>query len=328
MYVFTFCLIVTYLARAHFVSYAPSDTNLSRPQPRSTNPANRTHLLTSIPSDFSIERHFELPKPYLPEACFVNIIAALRDAASGDFAGSMPIANYRTTRFLQPLINIGSPNSADIQRRYLVWGLFLTAYQLRAHNGFHLSFFSLRWKSEEVGIVGVGGFRFAGHRFAGVVANSLHTKTPSSNNDFRISRAYFGTQVIRKGSVFMTIVSALMEAAPPPLHTRIQSTWINYMQNEQCAFVITPSEVARTAAGPFFRNEDLIDVLTKATDYFAQDDVYRQMEMNVSVAGVVIAQAVFLHRSNPAFLELAGIDGTVESEEVLVVSRATRTRVG
>ncbi|KAL8855380.1 MAG: hypothetical protein Q9178_007977 [Gyalolechia marmorata] len=311
MYVLGFCLTVTYLARAHFVSCAPSDTNLSRAQPRSTNPANLTHLLTSIPSDFNIERHFELPNPYLPEACFVNIIAALRDAASGDFAGRMPIANYRTTRFLQPLIKIDSPNHADIQRKYLVWGLFLTAYHLRVHHEFHLSFFSLRWKGEEVGIVGVGGLRFAGG-----VTNSLHTKTPSSNNDFQISRAYFGTKVIRKGSVFMTIASALMEAAPSPLHTRIQSTWINFMQNEQCAFVITPSEVARTAAGPFFRNEDLIDVLTKATDYFAQDNVYRQMEMNVSVAGVVIAQAVFLHRSNPAFLELAGVNGTEHESEV------------
>ncbi|KAI4167621.1 MAG: hypothetical protein LQ343_007068 [Gyalolechia ehrenbergii] len=311
MYVLRVCLTITYLVRAHFVSCAPSDTNLSKPQPRSTNQANLTHLLTSIPSDFNIERHFELPIPYLSEACFVNIIAVLRDAASGDFAGSMPIANYRSTRFLQPLIKINSPNMADIQRKYLVWGLFLTAYHLHIYNEFHLSFFSLRWKGDEVGIVGVGGPIFG----AGVT-NSLHTTTPSPTNDFQISHAYFGTQVIRKGAVFMTIASALMEAAPPPLYTRIQSTWINYMQNEPCAFFVTPSEVARTAAGPFFTNEDLIDVLTKATDYFAQDEVYRQMEMNVSVAGAVIAQAVFLHRSNPAFLELAGINGTEHELDV------------
>ncbi|KAL9000928.1 MAG: hypothetical protein Q9188_005567 [Gyalolechia gomerana] len=302
---------ITYLVRAHFVSCAPSDTNLSGPQPRSTNPANLTHLLTLLPSDFNIERQFELPIPYLPEACFVNIITALGDAASGDFAGSMPIANYRTTRFLQPLIKINSPNLADIQRKYLVWGLFLTAYHLRMYNEFHLSFFSLRWKGEEVGIVSVGS-----PMFRGGVTNSLHTTTPSPTNDFQISHAYFGTQVIRKGAVFMTIARALMEAAPPPLNTRIQSTWINYMRNEQCAFFVTPSEVARTAAGPFFTNEDLIYVLTKATDYFAQDDVYRQMEMNISVAGVVIAQAVVLPRSNPAFLELAGINGTEHEWDV------------
>ncbi|KAI4188732.1 MAG: hypothetical protein LQ346_005254 [Caloplaca aetnensis] len=296
---------------AHIVSCAPatpSDADLSILPPRFTTLA---HLLNSIPSDFNIERQFELAVPYLPEACFVNIIAALGDAASGDFAGSMPIANYRTTRFLQPLVKITSPDLADIQRKYIVWGLFLTAYYIRVHNEFHLSLFSLRWKGEEVGVVGLGG-----PRFAGGVNNSSLTTRPSSNGDLEISRAYFGTQVIRKAAVFMTIASALMEAAPPPLDTRMRSIWINYMQNEQCAFVITPSQMARRAVGPIFTNEDLIDVLTKATDYFAQDDVYRQMEMNVSVAGVVLAQAAFLHRSNPAFAELIGVNGKGHEVEV------------
>ncbi len=301
-------LSIICFVEAYFVSCAPatpSDADLSRRPPKSTTPTKLTHLLTSIPTEFNIERQFELAIPYLPEACFVNIIAALRDAASGDFAGSMPIANYRTTRFLQPLVKISSPNMADIERKYLVWGLFLTAYYIRLDTGFHLSLFSLRWKGEEVGVVGIGGHRAAG----GVNTSSLTTRPSPSNNDFRISRAYFGTQVIRKAAVFMTIASALMEAAPPPLHTRMQSTWINYMQNEQCAFVIIPSETARSAAGPFFTNEDLIDVLTKSTDYFAGDDVYRQMEMNVSIAGVVVAQAVFLHRSNPVFAEMVGGNG-------------------
>ncbi|KAL9029459.1 MAG: hypothetical protein Q9196_002302 [Gyalolechia fulgens] len=305
MYFLRVCLTVLYLVRARFVSCAPSDTNLSRPQPRSIYPANLTHLLTSIPSDFSIERGVEFPIPYLPEACFVNIIAALRDAASGDFTGSIPLASYRTTRFLRPLIKINSPNSADIQRKYLVWGLFLTAYYLRVHNVFHLSLFSLLWKGEKVGMVGVGG-----PILTGGVTNPLYLTRPSSNDEFHISYAYFGTKVIPKGAVFMTIASALMETAPRAADTPILSTWIDYIQDEQCAFVVTPSEVARTAAGPFFTNEDLIDVLTKATDYFAQGNVYRQMELNVSVGGVVTAQAVFLHRSNPAFLELAGINVT------------------
>ncbi|KAL8898393.1 MAG: hypothetical protein Q9207_006727 [Kuettlingeria erythrocarpa] len=309
----SFILPIICFGWAHFVSSAPitpSDADLSILPPRLTTP---THLLKSIPGDFNIERQFELPIPYLPEACFVNIIAALRDAASGDFAGSMPVANYRTTRFLQPLVKISSPNQADIERKYLVWGLFLTAYYIRLDGGFHFSLFSLRSGGEEVGIVGIGGPRVAG----GVYNSSLTTRPPSSNNDFTISRAYFGTQVIRKAAVFMTIASALMEAAPPPLHTRMQSTWINYMQNEQCAFVITPSQMARSAAGPFFTNEDLIDVLTKATDYFAQDDVYRQMEMNVSVSGVVVAQAVFLHRSKPGFAEMVGVEGLEQEGEIV-----------
>ncbi|KAL8926580.1 MAG: hypothetical protein Q9208_002907 [Pyrenodesmia sp. 3 TL-2023] len=307
MYVLKGCLPIASLVWAHFVSFAaaaPSDANLLKPPARSTTPANLTTLLTTIPSDFDIERQFGLAVPYLPEACFVNIIAALRDAVHGDFTGRMPIANYRTTRFLQPIIKTSSPDMADIQRRYLVWGLFSTAFYLHAYKEFHLAFFSLRWKGEEVGLVGVGG-----QMFAGSVTN-FSLMTPPSNSDFKISYAYFGSQVIRKGAVFMTIASALMGAAPPPLETRIQSTWINYVKNEPCAFVVIPSETARTASGPFFTNEDLIDVLTKATDYFARDDVYRQMEMNVSISGVVVAQAAFLHKSNPGFLELAKGDGT------------------
>ncbi|KAL8756857.1 MAG: hypothetical protein Q9184_004371 [Pyrenodesmia sp. 2 TL-2023] len=313
MYVLRVCIPIISLFWAHFVSSAaaaPSDANLSKPPPRSTTPANLTNLLTSIPSEFNIERHFWLSIPYLPEACFVNIIAALRDAAQGDFAGRMPITNYHTTRFLQPLIKIGSPDLVNIRRKYQVWGLFLTAFYLHSLDDFHLAIFSLRWKGEEVGLVGVGGPRVAG----GVTNFPLMTR--SSNNGFGISYAYFGTHVIRKGAVFMTIISALMEAAPPPLETRIQSTWINYMKNEPCAFVLIPSEAARTAPGPFFTYEDLMDVLTTATDYFAQDDVYRQMEMNISIAGVVVAQAAFLHKSNPGFLELAMGNGTQHDMEI------------
>ncbi|KAL8881790.1 MAG: hypothetical protein Q9198_001074 [Flavoplaca austrocitrina] len=207
------CLTVTSLVRPHFVSGAPSDT---RPQPRSINPAN-LNTVASTPSDLNIE----VPIPYLPEACFVNIIAALRHAASGDFAGS--------------------------------------------------------------------------------------------------------NQVIREGAALVAIASALVEATPPPFRTWIYITWIGYMQNnEQCASVVTLLRWRQRQPRPCSTNEDLIDVLTKATDHFAQDDVYRQMEMNFSGAEVVFAQAVSLHESNRAFLELFGISGT-EYELDIPDSRDLRT---
>ncbi|KAL8655770.1 MAG: hypothetical protein Q9226_002914 [Calogaya cf. arnoldii] len=259
---------------------------------------NLTNLLTSIPSDFSVELQFELPVPYLEEACFVNLIAGLHAAANGDFTGNMPIGTYRTTRFASPLLKINTPSQVDIPRKYVAWGLFLTASFFHAHEEFHLAFFGLRWQGEAVGGIGIGG-----PLSIGKITSSLTTSP--SNYNFKISHAYFGAQVIRKGSVFITIASAFLEAAPPPLGTRIQTTWINYVNNEPCAFILTPSEAARTTAGPFFMNKDLIDVLAKATDYFAGENVYRQMELNISVAGVMVAQAAFVHRSNPAFLKLA-----------------------
>ncbi|KAL8941805.1 MAG: hypothetical protein Q9216_002043 [Gyalolechia sp. 2 TL-2023] len=190
----------------------------------------------------------------MTEDCFVNIIGALWDSASCDFAGSKPIANYRTTCFLQPLIKINVPNLAHIQRKYLVSGVFLTAYHLLVHNNFHnlvLQPALERRKSE--------------HRWRPrprVYRRCHQFLTLSPGSDFQISHAHLATRVIRKGAVFMIIASPLIEAVPLSLRTRIQSTWIDYMRVEQCTPVIASSKVATAAAGLFFINEDLIHVLT------------------------------------------------------------------
>ncbi|KAL8850161.1 MAG: hypothetical protein Q9221_004847 [Calogaya cf. arnoldii] len=210
----------------------------------------------------SVELQFELPVAYLERACFVNLIAGLHAAANGDFTGDMAIATYRTTRFADPVIRINTPGQVDIPRKYIAWGLFLTAFFLHAHEEFNLALFGLRWQGQVVGSIGIGGPMSNGKTM------SLLT-TPPSNYNLKVSHHYFGAQDIPKGSVFMTIASALLEAAPPPLETRVQVTWINYMKDEPCAFVLTPSAAARTAAGPFFMNKHLIDVLAEAKDYFA-----------------------------------------------------------
>ena len=261
--------------------------------------ANITSPLAVVPRDFNIELQFELSTSFPPEACFFNIIAALREAALGFFAGKMPVANFRTSRYPQPEIKIFSADMADIPRSFVVWGLFLVAFTLNVHNVFKLSFYSLQWKGRDEAGIGVGGFKLPREN-----PNMPTTLTAVPfNRELAIVYDYFGGAVnFGKGAVFMTIISSIMEAAPRGADIRIQETIINYLQNEPCAFVVTPTAAARTAVAPFFMYRDLIDALTNAAEFFVLHNKYQQVEMNISTNGVLIAQAAFVKRTRDGIL--------------------------
>lgn len=287
---------------------APGDKIHSKPLSNFTDSANITASVASIPSDFSIEPRSHLPMGFSQEACFINLIATLRAAALGDFTKKMPTAAFRTARYPQPVIQIGSPDLRDVPRSYVAWGLFLIAFYINSHNAFHFSYFSLRWKGEEVGGIGVGGRTFAGD----IVTTSL---AAPSNLNILIDFEFFGSQDLGKGAVFMTIISALMEAAPPAIDTPLQGPWIHYLANEPCYFVVTPSAAARATSSLSFENQDLIDLLLKAAEYYVRNNAYRQLSMNISFDGVLVAQAAFIYRPTLGALNFAaaGEQGTSTS---------------
>ncbi|KAL8916559.1 MAG: hypothetical protein Q9208_008430 [Pyrenodesmia sp. 3 TL-2023] len=276
-----------------------------------SNLANLTNRVASIPPEFHIDPELALPFEYPLEACFTNIIAALKDVAVGDFTGDMPNTNYRTTRFFQPLIKINSPGSKDIKRQFVVWGAFLTAFYLHTHKVCHMGFFSLHWKGPEVAGIGITSPRGAGQNGAVVM--------PPSNDDIHVDFAFFGdARELGKGAVFMIIISALMEAAPQAADDNIYETLINFLTNEPAALIMTPSKAAREVTGPHFTNTLLIGVLARVADYYAASNIYRQLELNVSVNGVMVAQGAVVRRDN--FRSLGFLNATEVQEQALSIA--------
>ncbi|KAI4178996.1 MAG: hypothetical protein L6R41_008094, partial [Letrouitia leprolyta] len=260
---------------------------------------NRTDSITSIPPDFEMDHDLELPYGFRPEACFTNIIAALAANALRDFEGTMPITNIRTTRFPEPLVKMTSPGHKDIKRQFIVWGLFQVAFFLHAHNSFNMGFFSFHYKSKEVADIGLGGTPTMVSSRGMSSSGALAAIPP--NEELSVDFAFYGPE-LGKGAVFMTIITSLLEAAPQTATAGIYQPIINYLQNEPAAFVVNPTEKSKSARGPSFTNEMLIDSLVRASDFFVEKNVYRQLEMNISFDGVLLAQGAILRRSNLGFL--------------------------
>ncbi len=266
------------------------------------------HLLASIPPDFNIEHELYLPFEYPLEACFTNFVAVLGDVALGDFAGTMATTYYRTARFAQPLIKLNSPNNRNIARRYVVWGTFLTAYYMHQHDACHMGFFTMRWKDEEVAGIGITSPKERAASSQNAAIRIPPPPQPFSNNnnnnnnnnaDVQISLAFFGdAQELGPGAVYMTIIASLMEAAPQSSRDKLHETIINYLPSEPATFIVTPTAAARADTGPSFTNAMLVDLLARAADYYAEKGVYRQLALNASIGGVVVAQAAFARRGN------------------------------
>ncbi|KAL8837773.1 MAG: hypothetical protein Q9170_002391 [Blastenia crenularia] len=268
---------------------------------------NITSPILSIPSDFRVNRIFDSPVGFIQQACFINLIAAMTHVALGEFSGAMPVAGFRSTRFQQPVIEVNSPDDSDIPRKYVVWGLFLTAFAMDASSSYHKSFYSLTWKGREVGGIGIWGNMPGQDK-----QPNLPTPTPiatPSNHDLSISYAYFGgTFTFMKPTIYMTIITSLMEAAPQNTDDSIQETIINFLHNEPCALIVTPTPVARSARGPYFTNKDLIDTLAKAADYFVGKNLYRQLSFNISIDTVMVAQAAFVKKPIGGIMNLTSFD--------------------
>lgn len=286
---------------------AAIDYPTSRPLVHASSLLNGTEMTASIPTDFRIELELELTFRFPPEACFTNIIAALGSNALRDFNGKMPISNVRTTRFPEPVIKMTAPRVMELARRYMIWGLFLVAFYVHSHDACKMSFYNFQWKGVEVAGIGIAGTPSKG------VAQSGTIGMPPSNPVIHLDFAFYGGSLeLGKGAVFMTIITSLLEAAPQSASDRIYQPIINYLQNEPAAFIINPTERARSARSPYFTNEMLIDSLVRATDFYVENDIYRQLEMNISIDGVLVAQGAILQRNN---LGLLGFSSALEGQE-------------
>ncbi|KAL8707413.1 MAG: hypothetical protein Q9220_007558 [cf. Caloplaca sp. 1 TL-2023] len=264
--------------------------------PNPIHSTNFTDRLASIPPDFNIELQIQQKSPVPPEACFTNIVAALLDVALGDFRANMEVATYRTTRFPTPIIKLGAPKHQEyVARRYIVWGLYLSALYLHLHNAFHLVFFSLQYKGVEVAGICIGAPALAGER------NETAALTPAENVNIVLDFAYFGgTLELGRDSVFMIMIASLMEAAPSAESDLIYETIINYLHDEPAAFIATPTRAARSGKGQVFTNRMLLEALARSAEFYNSHGKWRQVEVNITAGGVMVAQAAFVQRSNLA----------------------------
>ncbi|KAL8958759.1 MAG: hypothetical protein Q9183_005774, partial [Haloplaca sp. 2 TL-2023] len=272
------------------------------------NLSNITTHLGAIPPEFQVVRDTQLPIRLPAEACFLNIIAAIGSIALEDFAGKTAPASYRTTRFPQPLIRINSPGLVDVERRFVVWGLFLVAYYINRYDAFNISFFSLQWKGQEVAGIGIAGSpRAPGQRLA--------LEMPASNDEVKVDFAFFGGPLdLGKGSVFMTIIASILEAAPQEKESTIYQTVINYLNDESAIFIVTPTKIAKSPTGPHLTNKVLLDILARAAEFYAMSNIYRQLELNISVDGVMVAQGALVQRRNLFFLPFLNVTDTQAQE--------------
>ncbi|KAI4157020.1 MAG: hypothetical protein L6R39_000836 [Caloplaca ligustica] len=259
-----------------------TSSSLSTP---SVNSTNATLSVTSIPPDFNVDLEFALPFGYPPEACYLNIIAALYQIALGDFTKEMPVTSYRTTRFTSPVIKIQSPRSEAIRRDYVVWGLFLMSFYIHKTSRFTLSFYGLQRNGNEVGGIGMGGALRTGLSLA-----------PYMDRSITIEYDYFSDDDLGKGAIFMTIIKALTDAAPTPAVTPIRGTWISFLHTESCLFVVTATDSGRSMTPPFFTYEDLFIVLARVAEKFVHHNRYSPLSMKISIDGTEVAHAAFTRR--------------------------------
>lgn len=295
-------LFLKYAGLALFTVWTP--TIYGRPALHSNvTAANSSKFTTTlgalIPPDFTIDRQFAIPYSYSPESCYINIIAALCDLSAGNFKSKTRPANYRTTRFQQPLVKVASLGEVQIPRRYVIWGLFLTAFWLRANQRFTLSFFALEYRGEEVAGIGLGGQATGEEKHTAV--SLLGGDVPRNVRKLSVDFDFFGEMDFGKDAVYMTIIGAVTTTAPSDVNDRITDTWISFLKDEPCIVIVIPTPAARTAA-PYLIYDDLNLLFAKMADFFADQGKYRPLSASIKVDGVEVANAALTSKIGGARL--------------------------
>ncbi|KAL9601641.1 MAG: hypothetical protein Q9219_002361 [cf. Caloplaca sp. 3 TL-2023] len=272
-------------------------------RPELIQPPDTFTTIKGIPREFTIKKLSDRSPNFQPEACYINMLVALHDVARGDWTSKMAIASYRTTTFMEPLIEVHSPRQVDLFRAYIAWGLFLTTFYMNANNLYKLSSFSMMWEDKVIGGISIGGPAPTSGILPLTVDQTPTTTAPAAVSErfLRVTSAFFGTHVFSKGNVYTTLATALLQAAPAPDTTRLKTTWISFLVDLDCAVVAIPAPAARGSEKSYFEVRDLLDVLVKSAEYFAMQDTYRQLSMNISVDRIMVAQVAIWHKGGAEF---------------------------
>lgn len=325
MTVFRGSLLVLLAACLHTVLSIPvtvyngnlSSGSLSR---SSTNvailPASVANLsVIPIPEEFQIVPRITQPIKFRREACYLNTIHALKDIALGDFEGQMPPSSFSTKKFPQLIIQLNPTFLTTIQRKYVVWALFLAIQHMNEQDAFQPTVFSLKLGHEGLGRIEYGTPRpesrlleqSANHTgisgqptmdvdgIQGRPASTVSTEV--SNRLLSIHYRYFGKPppYIGKNGVFMTVVGALTQAAIPAADADVRYMVLSRVAGEHCTLSATPT---RTTP-PFLRFEDFIQSLANAADFYLANRIYTQLDMQLRIDGTTVASVILSYNREP-----------------------------
>ena len=270
-----------------------------------------------VPEDFFIYPRFNpLPGPP-PESYFYNTIVTLKDVALGDYNGIIPIQSISTRRYPVPVIQFYGVGAGSVLfRRYLIWGLVLSICNMLFTSTFRTSLVVLYYRDAEVGGILFGpqetGNTLLRHNTTkGAIptlpqslprSKAAHNPSNSSNNSsapsapLRTNRVTvvispFGSP-ISANDIYMTIISALSEAAVPLSTDPIEEPFTSQFGTFPCYLVTRPIMPPRRTP-PIYEWRHLIQALPQAMEFMVGRGVFRESSMSIKVDGVTVGLATF-----------------------------------
>ncbi|KAI4111364.1 MAG: hypothetical protein LQ339_000563 [Xanthoria mediterranea] len=266
----------------------------------------------AVPQDFKI-----FPRSggqHLPrEGFFYNTILALKDVALGNYNTIMPIQRFTSERFPEPVIQFYG-NGAGLPRRYLVWGLLMSIWNIIFTSDFRTLLVTLYYRSAEVGGIlfgpqesGTGPLRlptakeeedttvpppsngtpndYPFHPAKNIPSNPL----PSNRVTTEISP--FGAAMPAR-NVYMALISALSEAAVHGATDRLEETFTSHFDGFPCSLVTRPVMPPRRIP-PVYQWGHLIVALPQVMEEFVGRAEFRESSLSIKVDGVTVGLARF-----------------------------------
>ena len=295
--------------------------------------SNKTNLLTDfknlgslpIPTAFQIhpESH-PIEIAYEPNAIFTNAIQAIEETAIGDIQGYMPLWKFKTARYPQPVITLGTPLWTSIKREYVIWGLLLAVISMISREAFEMTQFTLLWHGDEVGSITFGDFYSMldspGRVTGGTVnlrgdieqntsmattgtgartnnstvyqANGTKARNSPSLSEERLSVVFRSSgDDVGVDNLLTYMLVVLAQTAIPPSDSETTKRWTPTAFGRVCRFILT--RTARVEP-PFMMFFWLIGAVAKAARYVIENDAYRTLHMVIYVDGELIGRSAFV----------------------------------
>ncbi len=225
-----------------------------------------------------------------------------------DFNGRQP-----ATSFVHPLLDIeldGRRPGAGLDRKFAVWGFYgVMAYMLR-EDDFHSRLFTLRWQAAIVGRIRFTS-RTVSHLSGGnSTMNEIETSAPGTNmlslSNATTASKYttLGTRfidgnleyrinllgpAIAESDVYMTISTALVQAAPIPAAEMIQVFDVD-ARAFNSHLLIRDSNNPLRSSFPFLRQRVMIKVLIQIPALMlVEDNHWSEAEVDIKVDNIMVA---------------------------------------
>ncbi|KAL8645348.1 MAG: hypothetical protein Q9226_007348 [Calogaya cf. arnoldii] len=279
----------------------------------------RTNLSQiEIPQDFKIAPRFGLPGPP-QEGFFYNTIIALKEIALGEYNGIMPLQTFASRRFPEPNIHFyGNSHVPGIPRRYLIWGLMISIWNMLFTSDFRSSLVLLYYRDVEVGGILFGPqttipspLRPPARKGISTPERQLLTSNPSNNSHSKsnnITTTPLSTNRVTvlinpfgnpftPNNLYMGIISALSEAAIYPSTDRLQEPFSSHFDTFPCYFVTRPVMPPRRTP-PIYEWRHLIQALPQVMEYMIGVQVFRESSLEIKVDGVTVGLASFFDQAS------------------------------